>query len=69
MWEGHTGKRRRPFGAATINGFLKFLFNCLLNRWKYCAGVVGNTICILTLSLSEEEYRSVVGNKWRSLVS
>ena len=43
-----TGSRRRVFGPATIRGFRKLRFSCLRRRWKYCAGVVGKTTCMLT---------------------
>lgn len=47
-----TGNLSNIFGEATMRGFLKFRTICLLSRWKYCAGVVGCTTTMFTVSPS-----------------
>ena len=37
---------------ADTSGFLNGAIICLLNTWKYCAGVVGLTMCTLTFCLA-----------------
>lgn len=42
----------RVFGPATMRGLRKLRIICRRSRWKYCAGVVGLTTPMLTLSPS-----------------
>ncbi len=51
-----TGRRSRPLGPATMSGLRKLRFTCLLRRWKYCAGVVGNVTCMFTFAPSEPSW-------------
>lgn len=46
----HTGRRRSPFGAATISGLRKLRLIWRRRRWKYCAAVVGKATFMFTFA-------------------
>jgi hypothetical protein len=57
-----TGNLSNILGEATMRGFLKLRTICLLSKWKYCAGVVGCTTDMFTVSPSTPS--SALSHSW-----